>query len=298
MIGNNVLDLIGNTPMVRINKLTGKKNATILAKLERFNPGGSVKDRMAKYMVERLEKQGKLKKDKIILEATSGNTGISLAMISAVKGYKATLVMPEDVTYERKAQIEALGAEIILTPREKGEAGAIEFAEKLIQENPEKYFMLDQFNSPLNPLAHYETTAEEIIQQTKGELDMFIASIGTAGTLMGVGRRLKEINHNIKIVAVEPLLEQVIPGLRNMKEPYPPSIFDEKEIDEKVNVSLEDALMMTKRLAREEGLFVGISSGAAMHAAVEKAREIGDGKVIVVILPDLGERYLSMNVFA
>lgn len=164
MIGNSVLDLIGNTPMIRINKLTGTKDATILAKLERFNPGGSVKDRMAKYMVERLEKQGKLTKDKIILEATSGNTGISLAMVSVVKGYKATFVIPEDVTYERKAQIKAFGAEIILTPMEKGEAGAIEFAQKLLRENPETYFMLDQFNNPLNPLAHYETTGEEIIE--------------------------------------------------------------------------------------------------------------------------------------
>ncbi|MDH5770068.1 MAG: cysteine synthase family protein [Candidatus Bathyarchaeota archaeon] len=297
MIGNSVLDLIGNTPMVKINKLTGAKNATILAKLERCNPGGSVKDRMAKYMVERLEKQGKLTKDKIILEATSGNTGISLAMVSAVKGYKAVFVMPEDVTYERKAQIKAFGAEMILTPKEKGEAGAIEFAQKLLRENPEKYFMLDQFNNPLNPLAHYETTGKEIIEQTEGKVDMFIASIGTAGTLMGVGRRLKKTDPNIKVVAVEPLLGDVIPGLRNMKEAYPPSIFDETKIDEKVSVSLRDALVMTKRLVRKEGLFVGISSGAAMHVAVEKAKELGDGKVIVVILPDLGERYLSVKTF-
>lgn len=297
MIGNSVLDLIGNTPMVRINKLTGAKDATILAKLERFNPGGSVKDRMAKYMVERLEKQGKLTKDRIILEATSGNTGISLAMVSAVKGYRTVFVMPEDVTYERKAQIKAFGAEIILTPKEEGEAGAIEFAQKLLREDPETYFMLDQFNNPLNPLAHYETTGEEIIEQTKGKVDVFIASIGTAGTLMGVGRRLKEIDPNIRVIAVEPLLEESIPGLRNMKEAYPPSIFDGTKIDEKVSVSLEDALVMTKRLVREEGLFVGISSGAAMHVAVEKAKELGDGKVIVVILPDLGERYLSMNAF-
>jgi len=297
MIGNSVLDLIGNTPMVRINKLAGANDATILAKLERFNPGGSVKDRMAKYMVERLEEQGKLTEDKILLEATSGNTGISLAMVSTVKGYRAIFVMPEDVTYERKAQIKAFGAEIILTPKEDGEAGAIEFAQRLLRENPGKYFMLDQFNNPLNLLAHYETTGEEIIEQTKGNVDMFIASIGTAGTLMGVGRRMKEIDPKIRVVAVEPMLGETIPGLRNMKEPYAPSIFEEVEIDEKVNVSLEDALAMAKRLAREEGLFVGISSGAAMHVAVEKAKELGDGKVIVVILPDLGERYLSMKNF-
>jgi len=297
MIASSALDLIGNTPMVRINRLVGENDATILAKLERFNPGGSVKDRMAKYMVERLERQGKLAKDKTILEATSGNTGVSLAMIAAVKGYKAVFVMSEDVSYERKAQIKAFGGEIILTPKEKGEAGAIEYARKLLRENPEKYFMLDQFNNPLNPLAHYETTGEEIIEQTEGKMDMFIAGIGTAGTLMGVGRRLKEFNPDIKVVAVEPLLGESIPGLRNMKEPYPPSIFEETKIDEKVSVTLEDAVVMAKKLARKEGLFVGISSGAAMHVAVTKAKELGKGKMIVVVLPDLGERYLSTGCF-
>lgn len=298
MIASSVLDLIGNTPMVRINRLVGENDATILAKLERFNPGGSVKDRMAKYMVERLERQGKLTKDKTILEATSGNTGVSLAMVATVKGYKAVFVMSEDVSYERKAQIKAFGGEIILTPKEKGEAGAIEYVRKLLRENPEKYFMLDQFNNPLNPLAHYETTGVEIIEQTEGKMDMFIAGIGTAGTLMGAGRRLKEFNPDIKVVAVEPPLGESIPGLRNMKEPYSPSIFEETKIDEKVSVTLEDAVVMTKKLARKEGLFVGISSGAAMHVAVEKAKKLGNGKVIVVILPDLGERYLSMTNYS
>lgn len=297
VVADSVLDLIGNTPMVRINRLTDEDDAIILAKLERFNPGGSVKDRIAKYMVEQLERQGKLTREKTILEATSGNTGVGLAMVAAVKGYKAVLVMPEDVTYERVVQIKAYGAEVILTPKENGEAGAIEYALRMLRENPEKYIMLDQFNNPLNPLAHYETTGREIIEQTEGRIDMFIAGIGTAGTLVGVGRRLKEFNPKIKVVAVEPPLGENIPGLRNMKEPHPPSILDETVIDEKVAVTLEEAIAMMKNLARIEGLFVGVSSGASMHVAIEKARKLGKGKTIVTILPDLGERYISKNYF-
>ncbi|HDM45282.1 MAG TPA: cysteine synthase family protein [Candidatus Bathyarchaeota archaeon] len=297
VIAGSVLDLIGNTPMVRINRLTDEDDAMVLAKLERFNPGGSVKDRIAKYMVEQLERQGKLTREKTILEATSGNTGVGLAMVAAVKGYKAVLVMPEDVTYERVVQIKAYGAEVILTPKENGEAGAIEYALRMFRENPEKYIMLDQFNNPLNPLAHYETTGREIIEQTEGRIDMFIAGIGTAGTLVGVGRRLKEFNPKIKVVAVEPPLGENIPGLRNMKEPHPPSILDETVIDEKVAVTLEEAIAMMKNLARIEGLFVGVSSGASMHVAIEKARKLGKGKTIVTILPDLGERYISKNYF-
>ena len=207
------------------------------------------------------------------------------------------LVMPEDVTYERVVQIKAYGAEVILTPKENGEAGAIEYALRMLRENPEKYVMLDQFNNPLNPLAHYETTGREIIEQTEGRIDMFIAGIGTAGTLVGVGRRLKEFNPKIKVVAVEPPLGENIPGLRNMKEPHPPSILDETVIDEKVAVTLEEAIAMMKNLARIEGLFVGVSSGASMHVAIEKARKLGKGKTIVTILPDLGERYISKNYF-
>jgi len=297
VVADSVLDLIGNTPMVRINRLTDEDDAMVLAKLERFNPGGSVKDRIAKYMVEQLERQGKLTREKTILEATSGNTGVGLAMVAAVKGYKAVLVMPEDVSYERVVQIKAYGAEVILTPKENGEAGAIECALRMLRENPEKYVMLDQFNNPLNPLAHYETTGREIIEQTEGRIDMFIAGIGTAGTLVGVGRRLKEFNPKIKVVAVEPPLGENIPGLRNMKEPHPPSILDETVIDEKVAVTLEEAIAMMKSLARIEGLFVGVSSGASMHVAIEKARKLGKGKTIVTILPDLGERYISKNYF-
>lgn len=292
-IANNILDIVGNTPMVRINKLTGKDDATVLAKLEKFNPAGSVKDRMVKYMIEKAEQEGKLTKDKIILEATSGNTGIALAMVAAVKGYRTLVIMPENATEERKAMIKAFGGEIIFT---SSEVEAIELANKMIKENPEKYFLLGQFSSSLNPLAHYETTGKEIIEQTEGKIDMLIAGIGTTGTVMGVGKKLKEFNPKIKIVAVEPLPEETIPGLGNMKE-FTPLIWDETLVDEKVNVSLKDAITMTKRIAREEGLFVGISSGAVMHVALQKAKELGKKKTIVVILPDLGERYISTGVF-
>jgi len=295
MIAKSVIDLIGNTPMVRINKLIEENDATVLAKIERTNITGSIKDRVAKYMIENAEKEGKLTKDKIILEPTSGNTGIGLAMISAVKGYRTIIVMPKSVSLERRQIIKAFGAEVILTDSE--EWSAIEKAYEIFKENPEKYFMPDQFSNKHNILAHYETTGKEIIEQTEGRIDMLVAGIGTGGTIMGIGKRLKEFNQNIKIIAVEPFLGENIQGLRNMNEPYRPSIFDEATIDEKVNVKMEDAINVTRRLAKEEGLFVGISSGAAMHVAMQKARELGKGKVIVVILPDSGERYLSNDVF-
>ncbi|MEM5778685.1 MAG: cysteine synthase family protein [Candidatus Aenigmatarchaeota archaeon] len=295
MIANNALDLITNTPIVKINKLVGKNDATILAKLERTNIGGSIKDRIAKYMIEKAEKEGRLTKDKIILEATSGNTGIGIALVSAVKGYKAILVMPKSVSIERVKMIRALGSKVILTNGE--EWNAIKKANEMLRSNPKKYFMLDQFNSEDNVLAHYETTGKEILEQTNGRLDMLIAGIGTGGTIIGVSKRLKEYNPKIKIVAVEPFLGEKIQGLRNMNEPYSPSIFDETKIDEKINVTLKQAKNMTRRLAKEEGLFVGLSSGAAMHVAVQKAKELKKGKTIVVILPDLGERYLSCDVF-
>jgi len=295
MIANNALELIGNTPMVRINNLTGENDATILAKVERFNISGSIKDRVAKYMIECAEKEGKLTKEKIILEPTSGNTGIGLAMVAAVKGYKAVLVMPNTVSFERRAIMNALGAEVILVSGE--EWHAIETAYEIFRKNPEKYFMPDQFNNKFNVLAHYETTGKEIIEQTKGKIDMLIAGIGTGGTIIGIGNRLKEFNQKIKVIAVEPFTGEMIQGLRNMNEPYRPSIFDETKIDEKINVTLKEAESMTRRLAREEGLFVGISSGAAMHVAVKKAKELSKEKTIVVILPDSGERYLSNDVF-
>lgn len=293
-IVDSVLELIGNTPMVRISRLTRESDATILAKLENFNPAGSIKDRMVKYMIEKLEEEGKLTRGMTIVEATSGNTGIALAMISSIKGYKAIVVMPEYVGEERKVMVKMFGAELVLV---EDEVKAIEFARKLVEENPEKYILLGQFERNLNPLTHYETTGREIIEQTGGKIDMFIAGIGTTGTVVGVGRRLKEFNPNIKVVAVEPLEGERILGLTNLKE-YTPPIFDPTVIDEKVNVSLKDAVETTRRLIREEGLFVGISSGAAMFVALRKARELGKGKTIVVILPDSGNRYISSGYIA
>lgn len=288
-IAGSVLDLIGNTPMVRINRLTRGEDASILAKLEKFNPAGSIKDRMVKFMVEKLEKEGRLTKGMTIVEATSGNTGIALAMIASVKGYNALIVMPEYVGEVRKIMVKTFGAEIMLT---KDEVEAIELSRRMVEENPGRYILLGQFNSVLNPLAHYEATGREIIEQTGGRLDMLVAGIGTTGTIVGIGRRLKEFNPNIRVVAVEPFEGEKILGLANLKE-HTPSIFDPSIIDEKVNVSLREAVEMTRRLIREEGLFVGISSGAAMHVAVGKARELGKGKTIVVILPDSGDRYIS-----
>jgi cysteinyl-tRNA synthetase len=296
-IANNVLDLIGNTPLVRINKLVGKNDATVLAKLERQNIGGSVKDRIAKYMIEQAEKEGKLTKAKIILEPTSGNTGIGLAIVAAVKGYRIVFTMSESVSEERERILKAFGAELILTPKEKGTDGAIELAYKMIKKYPEKYFMPDQFNNPANVLTHYETTGKEIIEQTDGKIDMFIAAIGTTGTVMGIGKRLKEFDPKIKIVGVEPYLGHKLQGMKSLKEAYRPGIYNRKGMDEKVYIRDEDAFKTTRELALKEGLLVGMSSGAVMFVALQKAKELGRGKVIVAILPDAGERYLSTNLF-
>jgi cysteinyl-tRNA synthetase len=296
-IATNVLDLIGNTPLVKINKLTGKSDATVLAKLEKQNIGGSVKDRIAKYMIEQAEKEGKLTKDKIILEPTSGNTGIGLAIVAAVKGYKITFIMSESVSEERKKILKAFGAKFILTSKEKGTDGAIELAYKMAKKEPEKYFMPDQFNNPANILAHYETTAKEIIEQTDGKIDMFIAAIGTAGTVMGTGKRLKEFNPKIRIVGVEPYLGHKLQGMKSLKEAYRPGIYNRRGMDEKVYIKDEDAFKTTRELALKEGLLVGMSSGAVVFVALQKAKELGKGKIIVAVLPDAGERYLSTTLF-
>lgn len=297
MIHENILGTIGKTPLVKLNKMIGDSDATILVKLEKFNPGGSVKDRIAKYMIEKAEKEGKLTKDKTILEPTSGNTGIGLAMVAAVKGYKVIFTMSESVSVERRKILKAFGAKILLTPRKKGTDGAIEKAYKMACEEPEKYFLPDQFNNNYNVLAHYDTTGKEIISDTKGNIDMFIASIGTAGTITGVGKRLKEHNPNIKIVGVEPHFGHKIQGLKSMKESYRPGIYNRKSMDEKVFIDDEDAFETTRRLAKEEGLFVGMSSGAAVFVALKKARKLGKGKTIVVLLPDGGEKYLTTKLF-
>lgn len=301
MVANSITDLIGKTPMVRINKLTGLNGATIYAKLEWYNIGGSVKDRMALYLIEYAEAAGKLRNNKIILEATSGNTGIALAMIVAAKGYKIAIVMPESVTVERRKIIKAFGAELILSPGEKGTGGSVELKQKLLKEYPDKYIDIDQFKDPANILAHYETTGKEILEQTKGKLDMIIVGVGTAGTGVGTSMRVKEFDPNIKIVGVMPKLGVSIQGLRNPDEPYPTQLFRKERFDEIIEITKEaipETFEVARKLAREEGLCVGISSAAIMYVALQKARELGKGKTIVIILPDDGLKYLSTPLFS
>ncbi len=293
----SILDSIGNTPLVEITRMNSVKGVRILAKLEYMNPGGSVKDRAALYMITEAEKSGELTPDKTVIEATSGNTGIGLAMVCAVKGYKLALTMAENASEERKSILRARGAQIILTPKHLGSDGAIEEAYRLARENPDKYFLTDQYNNEANWKAHYHTTAPEIIEQTKGEVTSVVAAVGTSGTLMGLSRRLKEYNSSIRIICAEPYLGHKIQGLKNMKESYTPEIMDKSLLDEKVNVDDETAFRTARRLALEEGVFVGMSSGAAMAAAIEEARKIGSG-VVVVIFPDSGERYLSTSLFS
>jgi cysteinyl-tRNA synthetase len=293
----SILESIGNTPLVEIHNLNPSKKVKIYAKLEYFNPGGSVKDRIALYMVNEAEKKGELTSDKTILEATSGNTGIGLALIAAAKGYRLCLAMSESASEERKRILKAMGAELYLTPANLGTDGAIEVAYNMMLENPGKYFGTDQFNNADNMLAHYYGTGEEIWQQTGGTVTMVVITLGTTGTAMGVSKRLKEYNPGIKIVGVEPYLKHKIQGLKNMKESYRPGIYDKSRLDEKINILDEDAFETSRRLAGEEGLFVGMSSGAAMYVAMQKAREMEEG-LIVVIFPDGGERYLSTELFA
>jgi len=293
---NSIDKAIGDTPLVEIRGLNPSSKVRIFAKLEYFNPGGSIKDRVAAYMIEQAERRGELTKDKVILEATSGNTGIGLALVAASKGYRLCLTMPESASEERKRILKALGAELVLTPANLRTDGAIEVAYNLMRENPDKYFGTDQFNSADNVGAHYHGTGEEIWRQTEGAVTMVVATLGTSGTAMGVSKRLKEYNPAVRIVGVEPYLQHRIQGLKNMKESYRPGIYDRSRLDEKVNILDDDAFEMARRLAREEGLFVGMSSGAAMYVAAQKARELEEG-VIVAIFPDGGERYLSTDLF-
>ncbi len=293
----SILDKIGNTPLVEIKNLNPNPQVKILAKLEYFNPGGSIKDRAALFMIENGEKSGELTHDKTVIEATSGNTGIGLALVCAIKGYKLLLTMSEAASVERQKILKARGAEILLTPGHLGTDGAIEEVYRLARENPDTYFMADQFNNPANWQAHYHGTAPEIWEQTDGKVSMVIATLGTSGTLMGLTRRMKEYNPDIRIVGVEPYLGHKIQGLKNMKEAYRPEIFEKNLLDEIVNIDDEEAFEMTRRLAREEGIFVGMSSGAALVIARKKAEELTHG-TIVVIFPDGGERYLSTELFA
>jgi cysteine synthase B len=290
-----ILQCIGNTPVATI-EINPNPKVKLLAKLEGSNPGGSVKDRIALYMIEIAEKEGKLTKDKMILEATSGNTGIGLAMVASAKKYRVKLTMPACVSVERRRILEAFGAELILSPSDEGTDGAIRLAHKILEEEPEQYFMPNQFDNRANVLAHYETTGKEVIEQTGGRITHFIAGMGTTGTLMGVSKRLKEFNKDIKIIGVEPVPHHRIQGLKNMSESITPKIFDPGNLDERQLVNDDEAFDTTRILAVKEGIFAGMSSGAAMHVALRKSSELKEG-VIVVILPDRGDRYLSTSLF-
>ena len=291
-----LLGLIGNTPLVPLRLGTPNPKVQIFAKLERNNPGGSIKDRIALSMLEAGERSGDLRPGKTIIEATSGNTGIGLAMVAAVKGYPIVLAMSEGVSVERRKILAALGAEFLLTPASQGTDGAIERAYELAAADPDKYFLPDQFNNPANILAHYHGTALEIWEQTHGKVTHFVATMGTTGTLIGCSRRFRELDPRIRIIGVEPYLGHKIQGLKNLKEAYVPGIYNAGAVDEKCNIDDDAAYEMARRLAREEGLLVGMSSGAAAHVAYELARQIESG-VIVTILPDGGERYLSTPLF-
>ncbi len=292
----NILELIGNTPIVKINHLNPNRDATIYAKLEGNNPTGSVKDRIALRMIEQAESEGKLTKGKTIIEPTSGNTGIGLAMIGIVKGYDVEIVMSEAVSTERIQMIEAFGAKATLTDARLGTDGAIVLARELVRKFPDRYFMPDQFSNEFNKLAHYSRTAEEIWEQTGGDVDYFVSAIGTSGTIMGVGKYLKEKNPAVKIVCAEPTKGHYIQGLKNMEEAIVPSLYDASRIDETIMVESENAFEMSRQVARKEGILAGMSSGAAMLAAAEVAKKIKSG-TIVVIFPDRGEKYLSVNLF-
>lgn len=291
-----VLDSIGNTPLVRMERINPFPDVTMLAKLEGNNPGGSVKDRIAWYMIRDAEENGLLKKGDTILEATSGNTGIGLAMVGAAKGYKVKLVMPACVSIERRKTLEAFGAELVLSPGNEGTDGAIKLAHAIYHESSNGYFMPNQFDNHSNVKAHYETTGREIIAQTGGRIDAFVAGMGTTGTIMGAGRRLKEFHEKIRIIGIEPLLGHRVQGLKNMCESIVPKIYDRGFLDDKISVDDETAFNTTRRMAVEEGLFVGMSSGAAMAGALEAAGKMKKG-TLVVILPDRGDRYLSTSLF-
>jgi len=282
--------------MVKINSLNPSHDVKMYAKIEGSNPTGSIKDRIALKMIEQAEADGSLYSGKTIIEPTSGNTGIGLAMIGVVKGYDIEIVMSRAVSVERIKMIESFGARVILTDANLGTDGAIAKARELVSRYPEKYFMPDQFSNRYNKIAHYKTTGEEIWKQTNGRIDYFVSAIGTSGTIMGVGKALKENDPRIKIVCAHPVKGHYIQGLKNMEEAIVPAIYDPSAIDETVMVETEDAFEMARQIIRKEGIFVGMSSGAAMCAAIEIAGRIKKG-VIVVIFPDRGEKYLTTTLF-
>jgi cysteine synthase B len=293
----SILSAIGNTPLVELNALNkNKAKVRILGKLEGANPGGSVKDRPAYWMIKKAEESGDLTRDKIILEPTSGNTGIALAMIGAAKGYKVKLCMPECVSTERQHILQALNAEVVLTAAKEGTDGSIRKAHQLLDAEPGRYYMPNQFENENNSLAHYETTAPEIFTQTSGQIDVFVAGMGTTGTLMGAYKYFKEKKPQVRIVGVEPPEGHAIQGLKNMNESIVPKIYDQNMLDEKITIDDGEAFETTRMLAAREGIFVGMSSGAAVAGALHIAENMTCG-TIVVILPDRGDRYLSTTLF-
>ncbi len=299
----STLELIGSTPILQLRRLPQKQDATIWAKLECFNPGGSVKDRICLGMIEAAEKAGKIRQGATIVEPTSGNTGIGLAMVCAVKGYRLILTMPETMSIERRSLLAAYGAQLELTPGNEGMRGAIRRAEEIVQKN-EGFFMPQQFKNPANPNTHRETTAKEILSQLQGEIDAFVAGVGTGGTITGVGEVLKKKLRGVKIVAVEPARSPVLSGgnpgphkIQGIGAGFVPDVLNTGIIDQIITVQDEEAAETARRMAREEGILVGISSGAAAFGALQVARELGKGKIVVVILPDTGERYLSTGLF-
>ncbi|MCM2333640.1 MAG: cysteine synthase family protein [Anaeromyxobacteraceae bacterium] len=292
----SIVDLIGLTPMVRIRRLCPNPRVRIFAKLEGFSPTGSIKDRIALKMIEQAEREGALAPGKTIIEPTSGNTGIGLAMIGAVKGYAVEIVMSEAVSIERRKMIQAFGAKVTLTDPTRGTDGAILKARELVRADPARYFMPDQFSNQYNQLAHYDGTAAEMLEQLEGRIDYFVSALGTSGTLMGVGLALKERLAGVRIVSAHPVLGHYIQGLKNLDEAIVPAIYDPKKIDRHIMIESEDAFDLARRIAKEEGIFVGMSSGAALWAARQVAQEIDEG-TIVTIFPDRGDKYLSTALF-
>lgn len=296
MVKDNILGTIGSTPMVRINRLSSNPNVNIYAKLEGFNPTGSIKDRIALRMVETAEREGRLRKGHTIIEPTSGNTGIGLAIAGIVKGYPVEIVMSSAVSIERRKIIRSYGAKVILTPADEGTDGAIRLARKMVAENPDKYFMPDQFANAANYMAHYERTAIEIWQACGGQIDYFVSAVGTSGTLMGVSRFLRIMKPDIKVICAHPTRGHYIQGLKNMEEAIVPDIYDESLIDSQEMIDSEEAIDMARQIIAREGIFAGMSSGAAMLAARRTAESIERGN-IVVLFADRAEKYLSTKMF-
>lgn len=301
-VAENITELIGQTPVVKLNRLAGE-GAEVWVKLEFFNPGSSVKDRIALSMIRQAEEEGRLKPGDTIVEPTSGNTGIGLAMVAASRGYRIILVMPETMSIERRKLLAAFGAEFILTPGTEGMRGAVEKAQELVQENPQ-FFMPQQFDNPANPAIHRETTAREILEQMGRRLDAFVAGVGTGGTITGVGEVLKKELPRVQVVAVEPAASPVLSGgqpgphkIQGIGAGFVPKVFNRGVVDEIITVGNEEAIETSRRLAREEGILVGISSGAAVYAALQVARRLGKGRRVLAIAPDTGERYLSTELF-